>query len=143
MLSLLLIPSSITTGMLMPFIVKWFSRGVPQAYMSSCQFLMFFLFYFWMQSVITPDSGEHLYWPLILRGMGLGYYLFPYLHFLIYFKKKHWVRSRFYRNDAPWLGGSLVNCNYNHLLLDSIKEHRVNLMYRQNIIWGLQNGTAA
>ncbi|MDZ4329213.1 MAG: DHA2 family efflux MFS transporter permease subunit, partial [Flavobacterium sp.] len=75
---LLLIPSSITTGIMMPFIGKMIQRGVPQAYMVAAGFLLFFFFTYWMQQVITPDSGEeHLYWPLILRGIGLGLLFVP------------------------------------------------------------------
>jgi DHA2 family multidrug resistance protein len=37
-----------------------------------------FSFYVLMQLVITPDSGEeHLYWPLILRGVGLWLLFVP------------------------------------------------------------------
>jgi DHA2 family multidrug resistance protein len=52
-------------------------RGVPQAYLVAAGFLTF-SFYVLMQLVITPDSGEeHLYWPLILRGVGLGLLFVP------------------------------------------------------------------
>ena len=75
---LLLIPSSITTGIMMPMIGKLIQRGVPQAYMVAVGFLMFFGFTFWMHNVITPDTGaEHLFWPLILRGIGLGLLFVP------------------------------------------------------------------
>jgi DHA2 family multidrug resistance protein len=49
----------------------------PQAYLVAAGFLTF-SFYVLMQLVITPDSGEeHLYWPLILRGVGLGLLFVP------------------------------------------------------------------
>jgi DHA2 family multidrug resistance protein len=42
------------------------------------QLVLTFSFYVLMQLVITPDSGEeHLYWPLILRGVGLGLLFVP------------------------------------------------------------------
>jgi DHA2 family multidrug resistance protein len=72
---------------MMPFIGKMIQRGVPQAYLVAAGFLTF-SFYVLMQLVITPDSGEeHLYWPLILRGVGLGYYLYPFLHYHYQLKK--------------------------------------------------------
>jgi hypothetical protein len=40
---LLLIPSSITTGIMMPFIGKMIQRGVPQAYLVAAGFNLFFL----------------------------------------------------------------------------------------------------
>lgn len=75
---LLLIPSSIMTGIMMPIIGKLIQKGVPQAYLVSLGFLIFFGFTFWMHNVMTPDTGaEHMFWPLILRGIGLGLLFVP------------------------------------------------------------------
>jgi len=75
---LLLIPGSITTAFMMPFIGKMIQKGVPQAYMVGAGFLIFFIFTFWMRNVMTPDTGiEHFYWPLIVRGVGLGLLFVP------------------------------------------------------------------
>ncbi|MBN9283802.1 MULTISPECIES: MDR family MFS transporter [Flavobacterium] len=75
---LLLIPSSIMTGIMMPIIGKLIQRGVPQSYMVAVGFMLFFGFTFWMHNVITPDTGtEHMFWPLILRGVGLGLLFVP------------------------------------------------------------------
>jgi DHA2 family multidrug resistance protein len=75
---LLLIPGSITTAFMMPFIGKMIQKGVPQGYMVGGGFLIFFIFTFWMRNVMTPDTGaEHFYWPLILRGVGLGLLFVP------------------------------------------------------------------
>ena len=75
---LLLIPGSITTAFMMPIIGKLIQRGVPQGYMVGVGFLIFFFFTFMMYNNMTPDTGvEHLYWPLILRGIGLGLLFVP------------------------------------------------------------------
>ncbi len=75
---LLLIPSSITTGIMMPIIGKLIERGVSQKYLVALGFLGFFFFSFWMHNLITPDTGsEHLFWPLVLRGIGLGLLFVP------------------------------------------------------------------
>ncbi len=75
---LLLIPSSITTGIMMPMIGKMIQKGIPQAYMVAVGFLIFFIFTYWMHNVITPNTGEeHLFWPLIFRGIGLGLLFVP------------------------------------------------------------------
>src|SRR5690606_1989608 len=75
---MLLIPGSIATAFMMPFIGKAIQRGIPQAYMVALGFLIFFVFTFWMHNVITPDTGsEHFYWPLIVRGIGLGLLFVP------------------------------------------------------------------
>ena len=60
---LLLIPGSITTAFMMPMIGRMIQKGVPQTYMVACGFIVFFLFTFWMRSVMTPDTGvEHFFW---------------------------------------------------------------------------------
>lgn len=75
---LLLIPGSITTAFMMPIIGNLIQKGVPQAYLVSIGFAIFFIFTFWMYSAMTPDTGvEHLFWPLIMRGIGLGLLFVP------------------------------------------------------------------
>lgn len=75
---LLLIPGSITTAIMMPFVGNMIQKGVPQGYMVGVGFLIFFFFTFMMYSRMTPDTGvEHMYWPLILRGIGLGLLFVP------------------------------------------------------------------
>jgi DHA2 family multidrug resistance protein len=75
---LLLIPSSITTGIMMPIIGKLLERGVPQKYLAAGGFLIFFIYSYWMFDVMTPDTGtEHFFWPLVARGLGLGLLFVP------------------------------------------------------------------
>lgn len=75
---LLLIPSSLTTAFMMPIIGKLIQRGIPQTYMVAVGFMIFFGFTLWMHNVMTPDTGEeHMFWPLIMRGMGLGLLFVP------------------------------------------------------------------
>ncbi len=75
---LLLIPSSITTGIMMPIIGKLLERGVPQKYLAAGGFLIFFIYSYWMFDVMTPDTGsEHFFWPLVVRGLGLGLLFVP------------------------------------------------------------------
>ncbi|MDF2475619.1 MULTISPECIES: MDR family MFS transporter [unclassified Sphingobacterium] len=75
---LLLLPSSIMTGIMMPFIGKMIQNGVPQKYMVAVGLSIFFGFCFWMYGLMTNDTGsEHMFWPLILRGVGLGLLFVP------------------------------------------------------------------
>jgi DHA2 family multidrug resistance protein len=62
-----------------------------------------------MQLVITPDSGEeHLYWPLILRGVGLGLLFVPISTLsLSTLKGKSIGEGAAFTGMMP-LGGSLV-----------------------------------
>ena len=75
---LLLIPSSITTGIMMPIIGKLLQKGVPQKYLVTGGFALFFAYSLWMFLVMTPDTGtEHFFWPLVVRGLGLGLLFVP------------------------------------------------------------------
>jgi DHA2 family multidrug resistance protein len=57
----------------------------------------FFLFTFMMHNVMTPDTGvEHMFWPLILRGVGLGLLFVPITTLsLSTLKGKYWRRAAF------------------------------------------------
>ncbi len=75
---LLLIPSSIMTGLMMPFIGKMIQSGVPQKYLVALGLCIFFGYSFFMYSIITNDTGsEHMFWPLVIRGVGLGLLFVP------------------------------------------------------------------
>ena len=75
---LLLIPSSLTTAFIMPMIGKMIQKGYKQTYMVAIGFLVFFVFSFWMRSILTPTTAESdMFWPLIFRGIGLGLLFIP------------------------------------------------------------------
>jgi DHA2 family multidrug resistance protein len=127
---LLLIPSSITTGIMMPFIGKMIQRGIPQAYLVALGFFVFFLFTFWMQQVITPDSGEeHLFWPLILRGVGLGLLFVPITTLsLSTLKGKSIGEGAAFTGMMRQLGGSFGIAIITTSIARFNQEHRVNLV---------------
>lgn len=75
---LLLIPSSITTGLMMPIIGKLLERGVSQKYLVAAGLSIFFIYSFWMYNLMTPDTaGGLMFWPLVVRGIGLGLLFVP------------------------------------------------------------------
>lgn len=75
---LLLIPSSLTTGLMMPIIGQLLQRGVPQKYLVALGFIIFFFYSLWAYTILTPSTGaEHFYWLLIVRGVGLGLLFVP------------------------------------------------------------------
>ncbi len=75
---LLLIPSSLTTGLMMPIIGRLLQKGVPQKYMVATGFIIFFIFSLLTYKVLTPNTGaEHFFWLLIIRGVGLGLLFVP------------------------------------------------------------------
>ena len=75
---LMLLPGALVSGFMMPVIGRALQAGVPQKYMLPFGFGIFFLFTFWMSQRISPTAGEDdFFWPLILRGVGLGLLFLP------------------------------------------------------------------
>jgi DHA2 family multidrug resistance protein len=127
---LLLIPSSITTGIMMPFIGKMIQRGVPQAYMVAVGFLIFFFFTFWMHNIITPDtSADEMFWPLILRGVGLGLLFVPITTLsLSTLKGKQIGEGAAFTGMMRQLGGSFGIAIITTFMAIFNQQHRVNLI---------------
>jgi len=127
---LILIPSSITTGIMMPMIGKMIQRGVPQSYMVAVGFLAFFIFSFWMHNVLTPDTGtEHIFWPLILRGVGLGLLFVPITTLsLSTLKGREIGEGAAFTGMMRQLGGSFGIAIITTLIARLNQVHRVNLI---------------
>ncbi len=75
---MLMIPSAITTAFMMPIIGNILQKGAPQQVLVSIGMIIFSIFTFWCFTVITPDTSvDNFFWPLILRGMGMGLLFIP------------------------------------------------------------------
>ena len=150
---LLLVPSSITVAIMMPFIGKLIQRGVPQTYLVAMGFLSFFIFTYWMHNIMTPDTGEeHMFWPLIVRGLGLGLLFVPITTLsLSGLKGKSIGEGAAFTGMMRQLGGSFGIAIITTFLARFGQEHRVNLIGYldptriavQEKIRGLQNAFMA
>ena len=147
---LLLVPSSITVAILMPFIGKMIQRGVPQTYLVAVGFLMFFTFTYWMHNIMTPDTGEeHMFWPLIVRGLGLGFLFVPITTLsLSALKGKNIGEGAAFTGMMRQLGGSFGIAIITTFIARFGQVHRVSLIANldptrvivQNRIVALQRG---
>lgn len=131
---LLLIPGSITTAIMMPFVGNMIQKGVPQGYMVGVGFLVFFFFTFMMQTRMTPDTGvEHMFWPLILRGIGLGLLFVPITTLsLSTLKGKHIGEGAAFTGMMRQLGGSFGIAIITTFITRFSQEHRVDLLTNLN-----------
>ncbi|MXN90124.1 DHA2 family efflux MFS transporter permease subunit [Flavobacterium sp. Sd200] len=131
---MLLIPSSLMTAFMMPFIGKMIQNGVPQTYMVAVGFMVFFGFTFWMYSIMTPDTGsEHMFWPLILRGVGLGLLFVPITTMaLSTLKGKSIGEGAAFTGMMRQLGGSFGIALISTFITRSTQAHRVNLVAHEN-----------
>lgn len=75
---MLLVPSSIMIAVMMPIVGQMIQRGFSQKYMIAGGMLLFFLYCFLSEQLITPaTSADNFFWVLMLRGVGLGFLAVP------------------------------------------------------------------
>ncbi|MEJ5055645.1 MDR family MFS transporter [Sphingobacterium sp. MYb382] len=127
---LLLIPSSIMTGIMMPFIGKMIQSGVPQKYMVALGLCIFFGFSFFMFGLITNDTGaEHMFWPLIVRGVGLGLLFVPIMTLsLSTLSGKAIGEGASFTGMSRQLGGSFGIALITTFISRDTQHHRVDLI---------------
>ena len=127
---LLLIPSSLMTAFMMPIIGQLLQKGVPHKYLVAIGFLMFFFFTFWMYGIMTPDTGsEFMFWPLIIRGLGLGLLFVPITTLsLSTLKGKSIGEGAAFTGMMRQLGGSFGIAIITTFIARFTQEHRVNLL---------------
>ncbi|RDI57475.1 DHA2 family efflux MFS transporter permease subunit [Flavobacterium glaciei] len=127
---LLLIPGSITTAFMMPIVGKLLQRGIPQSYMVGLGFLIFFFFTYIVQNSMTTNTGvEHLYWALILRGIGIGLLFVPITTLsLSTLKGKDIGEGAAFTGMMRQLGGSFGIAIITTFITRFNQEHRVNLV---------------
>ena len=132
---LLLIPSSLMTAFMMPFIGQMIQRGVKKTYMVAAGFSVFFGFTFWMYSVMTPDTGaEHFFKPLILRGVGLGLLFVPITTMsLSTLKGKSIGEGAAFTGMLRQLGGSFGIAIISTFLTRFTQSHRVDLVSHEQV----------
>lgn len=74
----LMIPAALTTAFMMPIIGRLLQKGIPGQYLVAAGMLLFFVYSFWSYKILTPDTGkEAFFWPLIMRGIGMGMLFIP------------------------------------------------------------------
>ncbi|WP_416443871.1 MDR family MFS transporter [Leeuwenhoekiella sp. A16] len=127
---LLLIPSSITIAFMMPIIGKMLERGVSQKYMVATGFSLFFIFCLWMHNIMTPDTGgEHMFWPLVVRGLGLGLLFVPITTLaLSSLKGKDIGEGAAFTGMMRQLGGSFGIAIITTMISRLNQQHRVDLI---------------
>jgi len=74
----LMIPSTIFTAIMMPFVGKMMERGVPFRLLITSGMIIFFIYSMMAYKVLTPNTpSEAFFWILVIRGIGLGLLSIP------------------------------------------------------------------
>jgi DHA2 family multidrug resistance protein len=103
----LLIPGSLATAFAMPLVGKALQKKFPAHVFSAVGFLMFFAFT-WMLSGLNAQSGsQDFFWPLIVRGIALGFIFIPLTTLsIIDLKGKDIPQGTGFTNMIRQLGGA-------------------------------------
>lgn len=73
----LLMPGSIVTGFMMPVVAAMMKKRMPPVLLAGIGFVIFFMFTFDLSHLNLQVGGEDFFWPLIIRGIGLGLIFIP------------------------------------------------------------------
>lgn len=127
---LLLIPSSLATGLMMPVIGQLIQRGVSQKYLVAGGLTIFFIYSYWAYHILTPDTGaEHFFWLLIVRGVGLGLLFVPVTTLaLSTLKGKEIGEGAAFTSMMRQLGGSFGIALITTFISRHIMQHRADLV---------------
>lgn len=75
---MLMIPSTVFTGIMMPFVGKMMERGVSFRLLITSGMIIFFVYSMMAYKVLTPNTpSEAFFWLLVIRGIGLGLLSIP------------------------------------------------------------------
>lgn len=147
---LLMVPSALTTAVMMPFIGKMLQAGFKQRVLAAIGMFLFFIFCFWGYRIITPDTSEHaFFWMLVLRGMAMGLLFIPVTTLaLSTLKGREIGEGAAFTGMMRQLGGSFGIAIITTFMAQQIMVHRADMVGRldvtnpviQNKVTALQHG---
>ncbi len=131
---LLMIPGSITTGLMMPIAGKMLERNVSPKYLICIGLTIFFLFTLWMAHLMTPDTGgEYFFWPVVFRGFGMSLLFVPLTTMaLSTLHGKNIGEGASFTSMTRQLGGSFGIAIITTLMARFNEHHRVELIANYN-----------
>jgi len=74
---ILMLPGSIATAFAMPVIGKAMQRGVSPQLLAGTGFFLFFVFTAMLAGFTDQSGAGDFFWPLVVRGMGMGMLFIP------------------------------------------------------------------
>ena len=103
----LLIPGSIATAIMMPFIGKALQKKMSANLFSGIGFFLFYLFTYMLSHLGAETGTGDFFWPLVVRGVGLGLIFIPLTTMsLVSLKGKDIPQGTGLTNMIRQLGGS-------------------------------------
>jgi DHA2 family multidrug resistance protein len=126
---LILLPGSLMTAFMMPFIGIMMKKGVPPNLMAGVGFVLFFISTTLLShSTLVSGKGD-FWWPLIFRGLGLSFLFVPLTTLaLSSLRGKDIAQGAGLNNMMRQLGGSFGIAIMTTFISKRIALHRVNLL---------------
>lgn len=150
---LLMIPATLTTAFLMPFIGRLLQAGVKQQLMAATGMFIFFIFCMWGYKILTPDTGKSaFFWMLIMRGIAMALLFIPVTTLsLSTLKGKEIGEGAAFTGMMRQLGGSFGIALITTFMARQMMVHRADLVSKLDVtstvvqarVAGLQQGLMA
>jgi DHA2 family multidrug resistance protein len=124
-----LLPGALLTAFLMPNVGRILQRGISPKPLLIAGFIGFAGFT-WMMSFVTLQSGgDDFYWPLMLRGVGMGLLMIPITAFALYgLTGKDVGQASGLSNMNRQLGGTFGIALINTYVANRMATHRNELL---------------
>jgi DHA2 family multidrug resistance protein len=131
---LLQLPSTLFVAVMMPVVATLIQKGVQQKYLIAIGMFVFYLFCMMCYRIIVPDtSSGDFFWPLIVRGLGMGLLSVPVSTMsLSTLKGQEIGQGAAFTGMMRQLGGSFGIALISTFLSRWTSSHRVNMISKLN-----------
>ncbi len=104
----LLLPGSLAAGLMMPVVAVLMKKTkISPVVLAGVGFALFVIFVWFLSNMSLSTGAHNFFWPLILRGIGLGLLFIPLLTITIYpLENKDVAQGTALTNTVRQLGGS-------------------------------------
>jgi len=128
------LPSTLFVAVMMPLVAILIQKGVQQKYLIAAGMFIFYIFCMLCYKIIVPDtSSDDFFWPLMVRGLGLGLLSVPVSTMsLSTLKGQEIGQGAAFTSMMRQLGGSFGVALISNMLTRETSIHRTSLVSHMN-----------
>jgi DHA2 family multidrug resistance protein len=132
---ILQLPSTLFVAVMMPVVAILIQKGVQQKYLIAAGMFIFYVFCMLCYKIIVPDtSSDDFFWPLMVRGLGLGLLSVPVSTMsLSTLKGQEIGQGAAFTSMTRQLGGSFGVALISTMLTRETSIHRTSLVSHMNV----------
>lgn len=129
------LPSTLFVAVMMPAVAILIQKGVQQKYLIAMGMFIFYIFCMLCYKIIVPDtSSDDFFWPLMVRGLGLGLLSVPVSTMsLSTLKGQEIGQGAAFTSMMRQLGGSFGVALISTMLTRNSSIHRISLISHLNV----------